>query len=377
MERINICKFLYFSFAADFDSLRLIISSLLFLDGPTEGNVITQYLFPLGAQSNPIGRPDDNVHTFIVDSTMHLAPIGVPGELLFSGPRLAMGYFGQPELTAEKFIPNPCFYEMSHDLPPALQACYRIAYRTGELCRWRSDGNIEYMGRIDRQTKISGVRLELGEVEAALAQVAGVKSVVAAAVAHGNGVKHLVGYVTPAIVNPDDVLAHCRQNLLPAMVPSIVLALDALPLLPNGKVDIKSLPAPDWSGVLGESVEYIAPTDDIESAVQSAFAEVLGRPAEDISMLSGFFALGGTSLQAMRLPALLAASVGVTLLASEIMAVSIARDIANLLKESKMQDFSGAVEPIEWPDNRRQISSGQESLCLTCFANPDSLEVTN
>jgi acyl carrier protein len=161
------------------------------------------------------------------------------------------------------------------------------------------------------------------------------------------------------------------------MVPSVVIALESFPLLPGGKIDVKSLPAPDWSGVLGESVEYIHPVDDIESAVQSAFAQVLGRPAEEISMLSGFFALGGTSLQAMRLPALLAEAVGVTLLASEIMAVPIARDIAELLKESKMKDFSGAVEPIVWPDNSRPISSGQESLCLTCFANPDSLEVIN
>jgi acyl carrier protein len=308
---------------------------------------------------------------------MRSVPVGVPGELVLSGPRLALGYAGRPDLTEEKFIPNPCFDLVRDRVAPELLPFCAKAYRTGDLVRWRSDGTIDFLGRIDRQVKITGVRIELGEVEGALESAAGVTQAVAAAVADVSGQKRLVGYVTPGDVDPASVIAHCRSVLVPAMVPSVVLALESFPLLPGGKVDIKSLPAPDWSGVLGESVEYIAPTDDIESAVQSAFAEVLGRPAEDISMLSGFFALGGTSLQAMRLPALLAASVGVTLLASEIMAVSIARDIANLLKESKMQDFSGAVEPIEWPDNRRQISSGQESLCLTCFANPDSLEVTN
>jgi acyl-CoA synthetase (AMP-forming)/AMP-acid ligase II len=143
-----------------------------------------------------------------------------------------------------RFIPNPAYTLIPTSLPEALLPYYTRAYRTGDLVRWLPDGQLEYLGRIDRQVKINGVRIELGEVEAALAAAPGVSQAVAAAVAArgpaaaASSRKRLVGYVVPGNVDVAGVLAHCRASLLPTMVPSAVVALDAFPLLPSGKVSI-------------------------------------------------------------------------------------------------------------------------------------------
>ena len=173
---------------------------------------------------------------------------------------------------------------------------YERAYRTGDLVRWRPDGTLDFLGRIDRQVKVNGVRIELGEVEAALGSAPGVVQAVASAVADDSGAKRLVGYVTPASAEAADILAHCRTLLVPAMVPNVVVALDAFPLLPNGKVDVKALPPPDWGAA--ESEEYVAPAGELESTVQRVWQEVLGRGEDQpLSVTADFFAAGGTSLQ--------------------------------------------------------------------------------
>lgn len=207
-----------------------------------------------------IGHPEHNMHCYIVSSTLHPVPVGVAGELLLSGPRLALGYAGRPELTEEKFIPNPCLDLVSGQVHPELAVYYQKAYRTGDLVRWRSDGTIDFLGRIDRQVKITGVRIELGEVEAALESTEGVSQAVATALMDPSGQKRLVGYVAPGDVDAATVAAHCRSVLVPAMVPSVVVALESFPLLPNGKVDVKSLPAPDWSGAGGSEGMWILRT---------------------------------------------------------------------------------------------------------------------
>ena len=262
--------------------------------GPTEATVITTTALcrPADALIH-IGTPDTNVHAYIVDAQLQALPIGVPGELLLSGPRLAEGYVGRPDLTAEKFIPNPCLHIVKQHVLPAMLQYYQRAYRTGDLVRWRPDGTIDYMGRIDNQIKINGVRIELGEVEAALGGALGVEQAVAKAVPDASGTKRLVGYVTPADVDPAAIVAHCRGLLVPAMVPSVVVALDAFPLLPNGKVDSKSLPSPDWSGL---EEEFVQPESELEAAVAEIWAEALDT-SEPISATANYFAAGGTSLK--------------------------------------------------------------------------------
>ena len=316
-----------------------------------------------------------NLHSYIVDSSLRPVPVGVPGELLLSGPRLALGYIGRPDLTEAAFIPNPCLDLVSGRVDPVLAPYYEIAYRTGDLVRWRNDGTIDFLGRIDRQVKITGVRIELGEVEGALESTPGVTQSVVAALMDPLGQKRLVGYVTPATVEPGAVTAHCRTLLVPAMVPSVVITLESFPLLPGGKIDVRALPAPDWSGA-GEE-EYVAPADDTEAAVQRVFAEVLRRPADELSVLADFFSLGGTSLQAMQISTLLADAVGVHIAANEIIRSPSVRQVAGLIKEKRVdgQLEASFVVKNDWKDSRRPASSGQESLYLSYLLDPTSLEV--
>ena len=337
--------------------------------GPTEATITaTALACPPSLEFISIGRPVYNLHCYVVDSALRPVPVGVPGELLLSGPRLALGYAGRPELTAEKFVPNPCLELVSGRVNSALAPYYAKAYRTGDLVRWRGDGTLDFLGRIDRQVKITGVRIELGEVEAALEGADGVTQAVAAAVADSAGQKRLVGYVTPASADPAAVTAHCRSLLVAAMVPSVVVALESFPLLPNGKVDVRALPAPDWSGAGSE--EYVAPADDVEAAVQRVFADVLGRPAEELSVLADFFAAGGTSLQVFRAAALLQdalgiASVPATLVHSERTARRVAAALSSLLAAGGGDGEAAApITAREWPDAVRPLSANQEQMWL-------------
>jgi acyl-coenzyme A synthetase/AMP-(fatty) acid ligase len=163
-----------------------------------------------------------------------------------------------------RFISNPAYELVTASLPAALLPYYTGAYRTGDLVRWLPDGQLEYLGRIDRQVKINGVRIELGEVEAALAAAPGVSQAVAAAVAaaggSSNSLKRLVGYVVPGSVDVAGVLAHCRASLLPTMVPSAVVALDVFPLLPSGKVSVWGFLLPWLLGQSSSVVQRLADT---------------------------------------------------------------------------------------------------------------------
>jgi hypothetical protein len=161
------------------------------------------------------------------------------------------------------------------------------------------------------------------------------------------------------------------------MVPSVVVALESFPLLPGGKIDVRALPAPDWSGA-GEE-EYVAPVDDIEIAVQGVFAEVLGRPADELSVLADFFSIGGTSLQAMKISTVLMDAVAVHVAANEIIRSPCVREVAGVVKQKKLLDGDGLeasfVVKNEWKDNSRPASSGQESLYMSYLMDPTALEV--
>jgi len=162
--------------------------------GPTEVTAVcVHHTFSPEDSLVVIGKPDVNTHAYVVDASLRPVPVGAPGELLLSGPRLALGYASRPDLTSEKFIPNPCLEMFRSLLPASVQPFFQLAYRTGDLVRWRSNGEIEFLGRIDRQVKVNGVRIELGEVEAVLAGAAGVESAVVAAVRDPSGRQKLVG----------------------------------------------------------------------------------------------------------------------------------------------------------------------------------------
>ena len=332
--------------------------------GPTEATAVTvQHIFSKDFEHVVIGRPDGNTHAYIVDSQLRSVPVGVPGELLLSGPRLALGYANRPDLTAAAFISTPCKELVIERVDPALASYYELAYRTGDLVRWRSDGTIDFLGRIDRQVKITGVRIELGEVEAAIDAVEGVTQSIAAAVKDPEGQKRLVGYVTPDTVDPLAIIAHCRSLLIPAMVPSVVVPLASFPLLPNGKVDVRALPAPEWPGAKTE--EYVGPANDAEAAVQQVFAKVLGRPVEELSVLADFFGAGGTSIQVFRATALLQDAMGIASVpATLVHGQRTARGVAAALIALKADGGEGRAGdgPIpvnNWPNAYRPLSSNQ------------------
>ena len=233
--------------------------------------------------SVPIGRPDPNTRTYVLDAALRPVPPGVVGELYVGGRGLARGYLGRPDLTATRFVPDP------YAGPGARM------YRTGDRARWRADGTLDFLGRVDDQVKIRGFRVELGEVEAALAGHPGVAQ--AAVVPHRTGtLVRLVGYAVPADAPLDGAAlrAHVAAVLPDYMVPATVTVLDGpLPLTPNGKLDRKALPAPVFAA------GGTAPRDAREEALSRVVADLLGLPAVGVD--DDFFALGGDSIVAIQL----------------------------------------------------------------------------
>ncbi|MGW6727522.1 non-ribosomal peptide synthase/polyketide synthase [Nocardia sp. NPDC055029] len=259
--------------------------------GPTETTIVTNISEPLTA-TTPItlGAPVEGTTELVLDERLRPVPAGVVGELYIAGPQLARGYHRRPALTAGRFVTNP------------YGAPGERMYRTGDTVRWvrsADSWDLEYLGRNDFQVKVRGFRIELGEIDAVLARHAAVDF--AATIGHhtDSGATVLVSYVVPvdgATVDAATLLAHTAAHLPAHMVPAAIVALDAVPLTPVGKLDRAALPAPVF-----EAAAYRAPETPAEQAVAAAFAEVLG--LEQVGRDDDFFDLGGTSLLATRLMA--------------------------------------------------------------------------
>ncbi|HEY0604578.1 MAG TPA: AMP-binding protein, partial [Herpetosiphonaceae bacterium] len=299
--------------------------------GPSETHVVTHYSLSgppaTWAVLPPIGRPIVNTRLYILDRQLRPVPLGVVGDLYLGGENLARGYQQRPDLTAERFVPDPIGGPGSR------------LYKTGDLARYLADGQVQFVGRSDAQLKIRGFRVELGEIEAVLGQHPEVQAAVV--VPHRrvlpDGLTHdtrLVAYVVPQkeqqnqgtneqtenqeprtknqedesfpspialgaghTLTPDDVLAFLQQRLPDYLVPGACLLLDALPRTPSGKVDRRALPAPDEA--FQPIQHYVAPRTPQEETIARLCAELLG--LEQVGIHDNFFALGGHSLLATRL----------------------------------------------------------------------------
>ncbi|HNP58323.1 MAG TPA: amino acid adenylation domain-containing protein [Gordonia sp. (in: high G+C Gram-positive bacteria)] len=291
------------------------------LYGPTEAAVEITYE-PIGRvraddMSVPIGTPVWNSSAVVLDSRLHRVGPGVPGELYLGGVQLARGYASRPDLTAERFVADPYG-------PPGSRL-----YRTGDLVRRTRDGNLEYLGRTDFQVKLRGQRVELGEVEAALASAPGVVHA-AATVADGpGGSQHLVGYLSSggAGVDLETVKASVAQALPPYMVPTVWMVVDEFVLNSAGKLDRKALPEPDFAA-LDEA--YVAPVGLAQERVAAVVAEVLDLDFDQVSATASFFDLGGNSLSATRLAAKVAQELDVDISVRDVFDAPTVREIAAL-----------------------------------------------
>ena len=264
---------------------------LINMYGITETTVHVTYR-PLSAADlhenagSVIGQPLDDLQVYLLDQHQQLVPIGVPGEMYVGGAGVSRGYLRRPELTAERFVPNPFSNVAGARL-----------YRSGDLARYLANGDMEYLGRVDRQVKIRGFRIELGEIEAVLKENPGVReSVVLADTEHGE--TRLVAYLVLDSARPAKIEAlrtFAKEKLADYMVPSFFVPLEKIPLTPNGKIDQKALPSPE---TLGPDLAgaFVAPRSETEKQLALMWGELLGR--EQIGIYDNFFELGGNSILA-------------------------------------------------------------------------------
>ena len=257
--------------------------------GPTETTVEVSY-FECTSENPvdvvPIGKPMDNLAFYIVDEQFNIQPIGVSGELLIAGDGMARGYFRRPELTAEKFIENPFDKNLSN-----------IVYRTGDLARYLPDGNVEFLGRMDFQVKIRGYRIELGEIEVLMRKHNEVTDSVVVVKDYLGGEKAIIGYIVVREGNDSDkiiseVVSYLRENLPEYMIPASIISLPQFPMLSNGKIDRKALPAPE--NIVSSSVVVSQPSSQTEADVLDIWKETLN--LSSIGMNDNFFNIGGNSI---------------------------------------------------------------------------------
>ncbi|MFI2606495.1 amino acid adenylation domain-containing protein [Kitasatospora sp. NPDC018619] len=324
--------------------------------GPTETTTFATH-FPMTSAAEvpdvvPIGRPLPNNRLYVLDAGLRPVPVGVAGELYIGGSGLARGYVRRPGLTAERFVACP-FGEPGGRM-----------YRTGDVVRWTATGELEFVGRADDQVKLRGFRIELGEVEAAFTAHPEVGQVCVAVRQDQPGDKRLVAYVTGP-VRPDELRDFVTERLPGYMLPAAIVVLDELPVNPNGKVDRKALPAPDYSGAEGGR----EPRDATERALCALFAEVLGLAR--ISIDDNFFDRGGHSLLATRLVSRIRAGLGAELPIRALFDNPTVALLAAALPDSAAA--RPALRPAARPE-RVPLSSAQQRLWfIEQFEGPSAL----
>jgi amino acid adenylation domain-containing protein len=302
------------------------------LYGPTEDTTYSTYsVVRRGGSQVLVGRPVANTQAYVLDRDLQPVPVGVPGELYLSGGGLSRGYASRPDLTAERFLPSPFG-------PPGARM-----YRVTDRVRWRPDGELEYLGRMDFQVKVRGHRIEPGEIEARLAEHPAVREAVVVAREDDSGDRRLVAYYAgPAVVEAETLRAFLSDRLPEYMVPPAYVWLERLPLTPNGKVDRRALPAPE-ADAYGTRA-YETPADGTEASLAEIWSELLR--VERVGRRDSFFELGGHSLLAVQVISRVRQLLGVEVTLGELFAEPVLADFARCLEQAGQAGLP-PVEPVE------------------------------
>ncbi|HEU4962559.1 MAG TPA: amino acid adenylation domain-containing protein [Bacilli bacterium] len=304
--------------------------------GPTECTaVVTSYkLDPQEVEqlkSVPIGKPIRNANVYVLDQNKQLLPVGTVGEIYIGGVGVSAGYFNRPELTAERFVT----VQPDGEEP-------QLLYRTGDVGKWLSDGNLEFLGRVDHQVKIRGFRIELGEIEAELLTHEHVKEAIVSAKGDEND-SYLCAYlVADRELSGADLKAYLSENLPDYMIPPYFVQLDKLPLTPNGKIDRHALPEPDKAA--HTEVEYVAPSDEIEAKLVDIFQQVLN--VQGIGTHHDFFELGGHSLKATVLLSKIHKELQAQLSLREVFQNATVKELAKRTRKAEASIYE-AIRPVE------------------------------
>ncbi|BAT56844.1 amino acid adenylation domain protein (plasmid) [Nostoc sp. NIES-3756] len=324
------------------------------LYGPTETTIwSTIHQVDQHETKVSIGRPIANTQIYILDKNLQPLPVGVAGELYIGGAGLARGYFNQPELTKEKFIPNP-FNSTT------------LLYKTGDLARYLTNGEVEYLGRIDYQIKLRGFRIELGEIEAVLEQHPLVRQCVVMAREDVSG-QRLVAYLVAENVSNDELRQYLRRQLPEYMIPSAFVILDSLPLTPNGKVNRRALPAPENNNS-ELAITFVAPRHPVEEVLAGIWTQVLG--VSQVGIYDNFFELGGHSLLATQVISRIRKTFGMDTSLQRLFEFPTIAELAKDIQEASLQGVY-AITPVP-RDGNLPLSFAQARLWLLEQLNPDS-----
>ena len=332
--------------------------------GPTETTIwSTTHPVEKQAAAITIGRPIANTYIYILDTHLQVVPRGVCGELCIGGKGVVRGYWNHPDVTAEKFLPDP----FSRDAGA-------LMYRTGDVARYRVDGTIEYVGRMDQQIKLRGYRIELGEIEAVLSQHPAIQETVVLAREDVPTEKRLVAYLVmhqEQVLTISDVRSYLQDRLPAYMIPSAFVTLDTLPLMPNGKVDRRALPAPEETQQKKEGVQQRAKTP-MEELLVGLWSKVLGR--RQVGVDENFFELGGHSLLATRLITHVRAVLQVELPLRVVFEAPTVAELAQRVQEALGKEEGMRVPPLVARERPEEIplSFAQQRLWFLDQLEPSS-----
>ncbi len=331
--------------------------------GPTETTIyLTEHTVTSREANVAIGHPLDNVHLYIVDGHGRRVPPGACGELLAAGPHVGIGYLNRPEKTAEVFVRNP-FVSDAEAGVSALQHLDR-AYCTGDVVRYRMDGEIEFVGRADGQVKIRGFRIELAEVEGVVREFPGVTDATVAAFDKPSGGKYVAAYVVSGeTVDPAEFAAFIRERKPPYMVPEVVMQIDAIPLNQNGKVNRRALPEP-----VRREHERTEPATETQRRLFDLAAEALGH--EDFGADTDLYEAGLTSINSIQLNALIARAFGVDLRTSDLRANPTVVALEALLQTHDQEVHESIVT--RDPSMPCPLTTSQQGVFVDSVANPGS-----